>query len=215
MTYEELVQAIQDYLETSETTFVSSIPLFVKSVENRVYNSVKLPALRKNVIGNFTAGNRYLTVPTDFLSMFSLAAIDPTTERYNYLLLKDANLIREVYPSPSAVGVPKVFGTMDSTTMILGPTPDKDYGAELHYFYYPETLVTAGTTWLSENFYSVILYGAIAEGYRFLKGDKDQQVVYDDQYQNALSLLREYAEGRRRSDAYSNKNAKPPTVVGE
>lgn len=215
MTYNELIAAAQNYLATSEVTFVSSIPMFVRAVENRVYNSVKLPALRKNVLGNFTNGNRYLTVPADFLQMFSLATIDPTTGEYNYLLLKDANLIRAVYPTPTVKGLPKVFGVMDSVTMILGPTPDQDYGAELHYFYYPPSLVEAGETWLSKNFASVMLYGVIAEAYRFQKGDKGMQDVYDEQYSSALSMLRVFAEGRARSDAVSDKQPKPPIVIGE
>ncbi len=214
MIYSELVTAVQDYLETSETKFVSSIPMFVRAVENRVYNAVKLPALRKNVLGNFTTSNRYLTVPTDYLSMFSLAAID-ASGNYTYLLFKDANLIREVYPSPTITGTPKMFGVMDAVTLILGPTPDINYGAELHYFYYPASLVDAGTSWLATNFYSVILYGVIAEGYRFLKGDATQQATYDNQYDSALGLLRNFAEGKERNDAYSSKQPKPQIVTGE
>lgn len=214
MTYDELKQTVQDYLESSETRFVANIPMFVRMVENRVYNSVQIPALRKNVTGQCTAGNKYITTPSDFLSSFSLAIIDPATGVYDYPQLKDVNLIREVYPSPTLQDVPKYYAIFDKSTLILGPTPDKNYGVELHYFYYPETLVTAGTSWLAENYPSVILYGVIAEGYRFQKGDAAQQKAYEEQYAEALNLLQGQA-GKTRNEAYSNNVPKPAAPVGE
>lgn len=215
MKYDDLKQQVQDYLETSEATFVANIPNFVKEVENRVYNEVQMPALRKNVEGSIAADNKYLKMPGDFLSLFSFAVIDPDTGEYHYTMLKDVNLIREVYPSPTFKQRPKYVGLFDPTTLILGPTPDRAYKAELHYFYYPETMVTAGESWLSKNFPSVMLYGVIAEGYRFLKGDAAQQKVYDDQYAAALNLLRKQAEGKARNDAYANNTAKPTIPFGE
>lgn len=215
MTYDELKQAVQDYLEEAETTFVNNIPLFVKAVENRIYNEVQLPALRRNVTGQINAGNRYLILPTDFLAVFSVAVIDSVTGSYDYILFKEVNLIREMYPSPNQTGKPKVFGQFDTTSFILGPSPDKDYAIELHYFYYPESLVTAGETWISKNFRSVMLYGVIAEGYRFLKGDEAQQKVYDEQYKEALNLLRKLSEGVQREDAFSTVPMKTNVNVGE
>lgn len=217
MTYDELKQHVQDYLETNETTFVANIPLFVKTVENRVYSDpeVQLPAVRKNLTGTCEVGNKYLGTPDDFLSAYSLAVFDVGTNEYNYVELKDVNLIREVYPTPSHTGMPKVYGIFDHNTIMFGPTPDKAYAVELHYNYYPETLVTAGQTWLATNFPTVMLYGVIAEGYRFQKGDAAQQKVYDDQFAQALVQLKRYGGARVRTDAYANNQAKPTTSVGE
>jgi hypothetical protein len=215
VTYGELKQAVQDYLETSETAFVSSIPLFVETVENRVYNEVQIPALRKNVTGQMTAGSRYIVVPEDFLSVFSTAIIDPDTGEYSYLLFKDVNYIREVYPSPNTLGPPRVYGLFDTTSFILGPSPDKSYEVELHYFYYPTSLVEAGESWLSKNFSAVMLYGVIAEGYRFQKGDEKQQAVYDAQFNRALGLLGKLGEQKSRDDAFSTTVSNHTTKVGE
>lgn len=215
MNYTELKQQVQDYLESTETKFVNNIPTFVRAVENRIYNEVQLPSLRRNVTGALQQGNRYLVVPTDFLSVFSMALIDPTSGEYNYLLFKDVNLIREVYPSPTVLGTPKVFGTYDSKSFIIGPSPDKTYAVELHYFYYPTSLVDANTSWVATNFPSVMLYGCISEGYRFLKGDAAQQKTYDDQYREALNLLRKLGEGIQRDDAFSTTNTKFKVSIGE
>jgi hypothetical protein len=215
MTYEELKQALQDYLEEREETFVNNIPMFIRAVENRVYNEVQLPALRKNVTGTMQSGNRYIVLPTDFLSVFSMAAIDPVSGEYSYMNFKDVNLIREMYPNPTYTNTPKAFGLFDTTSAIVGPTPDKNYLVELHYFFYPESIVTAQQSWLAKNFPSVLLYGAVAEGYRFLKGDAAQQKVYDDQYKEALNLLRKLGEGVTREDAYSTVPVKTNVIVGE
>jgi len=215
MNYNELKQALQDYLESDETTFVSNIPIFVKTVENRIYNAVQLPTLRKNALSELTVGEKYLELPNDFLTTCSLALVDPDTGSYTYPLYKDVNLIREVYPVPTLTGTPKFYGLFNAQTLIFGPTPDKKYTAELHYFYYPETIVTAGTSWLGDNFPSVLLYGALSEGYRFQKGDQAQQQIYDAQYQEALSLLRNTAEGRSGVDAYSNVTPKAKPSVSE
>lgn len=217
MTYDELKTAVQDYLETGEVKFMSNFDMFVKSAENRIYTdqSVQIAALRKNITGTCESGNKYITLPEDFLSVFSLAVNDVAVGDYRYCMLKDVNLIREVYPNPNFRGLPKYFGLFDHNTLIFGPTPDKAYVVELHYQYNPESLVTAGETWLSKNFPSVLLYGVIAEGYRFLKGDAAQQKVYDDQYAQALGTLRVHSSARVRTDAYANNQPKPSTPVGE
>jgi hypothetical protein len=147
--------------------------------------------------------------------VFSLAFIDPNTGTYNYVLFKDVNFMREVYPNPSITGVPKAFGLFDTTTLILGPPPDQAYGVEFHYFYYPTSLVDAGTSWVADNFPSVVLYGTIAEAYRYQKGDAAQQKIYDDQYVGALNLLRKLGEGRNRDDAFSTTTTKLNPIVGE
>lgn len=217
MTYDELKTAVQDYLETSESTFLSNFDLFVRTVENRVNHSVHLPAQRRNMTGTCSTGVKYLDLPDDFLSVFSLAMIDPVTGEYSYCLLKDVNLIHEAYPNPTLhTGIPRYFGLFDHNSMILGPTPDKQYVVELHYHRAPKSLVEEKTgTWLSKNFSSVLLYGVIAEGYRFQKGDAAQQQAYDAQFDRALSLLKQHGEVRVRNEAYANNQAKPTTPVGE
>lgn len=212
MQYDELTQALQDYLETDETTFVDNIPVFVRAVENRVYNEVNLPSLRKNSSGSLAANDRYMSMPEDFLGVSSLALIDVEVGEHIYLLMKDVHMVRELYPSPTATGVPKFFGLYEPQTLLIGPTPAKEYQVELHYFYYPESLVTAGTSWLADNFESVVLYGVIAEGYRFLKGDPAQQQIYDNQYMNALGLLAKTVGQTINFDRYSNKQ---PRTTGE
>lgn len=208
MNYAELVDAIQKYLETNEASFVANIPMFVRAVENRIYNEVQLPALRRNATGSTTIDNKFLSLPSDFLAPHSLAIIDPSTGAYNYVLFKDENLVREMYPLPSTKGMPKIYGLFDADSAVLGPTPDKAYAVELHYFYYPESLVTAGTSWVATNFPSVMLYGCIAEGYRYLKGEEKMQAVYDGQYREALNLLRKLGEGRNRGDSYRDGQVK-------
>lgn len=205
MNYAELTTAVQDYLETSEATFVANIPLFVRAVENRVYSEVRLPSLRKNSEGSLNAGDKYVSMPDDFISVYSFAIIDPDTDEHAYLMLKDVNLIREVYPNAASTGVPKFYGLFEEKALILGPTPAKSYNTELHYSYFPESMVTAGTSWLADNFEAVVLYGVIAEGYRFLKGDATQQKIYDEQYMNALGLLARTVGQRIHIDRYTYK----------
>lgn len=215
MTYNELKQAVMDYLGTNETTMLDNMHIFCEAVENRVYNEAQLPALRKNVTGYMNVGNRYQIMPNDFLSVFTFAVIDPQTGEYEYLMYKDVNYIREVYPQPTATAKPKVFGLFDTSTLILGPSPDKAYGVEMHYFYYPESIVTAGESWVSKNFPTVMLYGMVAEAYRFEKGEAAQQQIYDTQYREALNLLRKLGEGVQRDDAFSTTTIKPKIQLGE
>ena len=207
---QNLWYAIQTYCETTEPSFVNNIPSFVQLAEERVYNSVQLPAIRKNVTGSMTNGNRYFTLPSDWLATFSLAVTNPTTGAQTYLLDKDVNFIRESFPNPTATGIPQYYAIFDANTMLLGPTPNAAYTAELHYYYYPTSIVTAGTSWLSTNFETVLLYGAIREGYTYLKGDTDLAATYEQKYQEALGLLKVLGDGKDRRDAYRSGQARVP-----
>ena len=205
MNYAELTAAIQDY---TENTFTSTeLATFVQNAEQRIYNSVQLPALRKNVTGHTTQDNKYIAAPSDFLSVFSLAVIDGNN--YEYLLNKDVNFIRQAYPDPYDTGLPRyyaLFGPQSNypneLSFILGPTPDDSYGVELHYFYYPESIVTAGTSWLGDNFDSALLYGSILEAYTFMKGEADIMAGYKSRYDEAMFLLKQLGDGKDREDAY-------------
>ena len=228
MTYTELITAIQTYTENTfpsttlaDGTTVSSttqLNRFITQAEQRIYNSVQFPSLRKNVTGTVTSSNKYLSCPNDFLATYSLAVIDPTTGAYTYLLNKDVNFIREAYPIPTDTGTPKyyaLFGpTVASSTIstelsfILGPTPDAVYSVELHYYYYPESITTATTTWLGDNFDTVLLYGSLVEAYTYMKGEQDIVVLYDTKYKEALALAKRLGDGLERSDAYRSGQAR-------
>ena len=215
MTYEELCTAIQDYVEN--TFSADQLALFTKEAEQRIYNSIQLPDLRKNVTGVITQDNKYLSCPNDFLSVYSMAVIDPDTDEYLYLLNKDVNFIREAYPNPNDKAKPKyyaIFGpqstNVNELSFILGPTPDTDYDVELHYFYYPPSIVDAGSTWLGDNFDSALLYGSILEAYTFLKGEPDTMTFYRQRYEEAMNLLNTLATGKDRGDAYRNGQARIP-----
>jgi hypothetical protein len=208
MNYTELRTAVQDYCENTFTDV--DFATMTKLAEQKIYNSVQLPSLRKNVTGALTATNKYLALPEDFLSVFSLAVVDGTGA-YNYLLNKDVNFIREAYPIPTATGTPKyyaVFGpdsaTLQELTLILGPTPSADLTAELHYFYYPISIVTAGTSWLGDNFDSALFNGVMLEAIRFMKGEEDLILLYADAYKQSLTLLKNLGDGKLRQDAYRN-----------
>jgi hypothetical protein len=194
MNYAELTQALQDYLETSETSFVSNIPNFVRQAEQRIYRSVQIPELRKNVTASTTSGNQYLARPSDFLSVFSLAVVNGSGD-YSYLYDKDVNFIREAYPSSSTSGLPKYYAQFDGDQVgtegnfILGPTPNATYTVELHYYYDPPSIVATGTSWLGTNAEAALLYGALIEGYTYLKGDADMLTLYMDRYAEAMQQL--------------------------
>jgi hypothetical protein len=218
MNYTELSQAIQQYTENTETSFVDNIPVFVEQAEQRIYNSVQFPSLRMNVTGNCTLGNKYLACPTDFLAAYSLAVVDGTGA-YTYLLNKDVNFIRESYPTPTDQGLPlyySLFGPRSSEpnelTFLLGPTPDANYTMELHYFFYPETIVTAGTSWLGDNLDSVLLYGSLVEAYTYMKGEADMVAQYEKKYQEALAIAKRLGDGMERRDAYRSGQARVPVV---
>jgi hypothetical protein len=219
MTYTELVAEIQAYTENYEQLFVDNIPVFVTQTETRVYNTVQLPPLRRNVTGVVSNSNKYLPCPLDYLSTFSLAVVD-ADGRYEYLLNKDVNFIRAAYPNPSITGLPQyyaLFGpavssnvTSNELTFILGPTPDAQYDVELHYYYYPESITVAanGRTWLGDNYSPVLLYGSLVEAYTFMKGEQDMMAYYDKKYQDALMQLNRLGTGLERGDAYRDGQAK-------
>jgi hypothetical protein len=219
MTYTELVAEIQSYTQNYESDFVANIPTFVDQAETRIYNTVQIPALRKNVTGVTTNGNKYLSCPNDFLSVFSIAVIDGTGA-YEYLLNKDVNFIRAAYPNPNDTGLPKYYALFgptvvsstvtDELSFILGPTPDSSYSVELHYYYYPESITTAadGRTWLGDNYSPVLLYGSLVEAYIFMKGEADMMAAYEKKYQDALAQLNRLGTGLERGDAYRDGQAK-------
>jgi hypothetical protein len=210
MNYAALVQAIQDYCENQESSFVANIPTFVQLAEERIYNSVQLPAIRKNQVGNVTAFNPYLSLPTDWLATFSLAAITPGTSAYSYMLDKDVNFIREAFPYPAVTGMPTHYAQFNKDTLLLGPTPDTSYAVELHYYYYPESIVTAGTSWLGDNFETVLLYGSLREAYIYMKGDADLIQQYEAKYMESLDLLKNLGDGKNRMDAYRSGQVRVP-----
>jgi hypothetical protein len=180
--------------------------------EERIYNAVFIPAIRKNQIGTLTPSNKYLTVPADWLANFSLSVIDPVTNAQTFLLDKDVNFIRECYPDPDDIGIPKYYAIFDKNTFILGPTPDSNYQVELHYYYYPQSIVTASTSWLGDNFETVLLYGTLREAYIYMKGEQDMMQYYEQKYQESLGLLKLLGEGKDRRDAYrSGLNRIPVT----
>ena len=219
MNYAQLVASIEAYTENnfpditladgSVETSAEQVDRFIQQAEQRIYNTVQFPSLRKNVTGTVTINNKYLGCPNDFLAPYSLAVID-ATGAYEYLLNKDVNFIRQAYPNPSTdVGIPKYYALFGAQTndpnelpFILGPTPDATYGVELHYFYYPESIVTAGTSWLGDNFDTVLLYGSLVEAYTFMKGETDLLAVYDGKYKEALALAKRLGDGMERQDAY-------------
>jgi hypothetical protein len=209
--YAALSQAIQDYTQNYEQTFVDNIPVFVQQTETRIYNTVLIPALRKNVTGVTSNGNKYLSCPNDFLSVLSLAVIDDTGN-YEYLLNKDVNFIRAAYTNPSDTAIPKYYALFGPTvaggnittelSFILGPTPDSAYDVEMHYYYYPESIVTAETSWIGDNYDPVLLYGSLVEAYTFMKGEQDMMAYYEKKYQDALMQLVRLGGALERGDAY-------------
>lgn len=212
MNYSQLSTLIQDYCESTESSFVSNIPTFVQLAEERIYNSVQIPAIRKNVTGTMTINFQYFQLPSDWLSTFSLAVIDPTTGEYEYLLNKDVNYIRQAYPPPNSYGKPKYYAIWDDTSMIIGPTPNLAYTAELHYYYYPTSIVSANTSWLGDNFETVLLYGSLREAYIYLKGEQDMMQYYDQKYMEALAQLKRLGDGLDRQDAYRSGQVRVPVT---
>jgi hypothetical protein len=221
MNYAELVAAIQSYTENQfPTTYLADgtgvtstqqIDRIIEQAEQRIYNSVQFPSLRKNQTGVVSPSTPYLSAPTDYLSTYSFAVIDATDE-YHYLLNKDVNFIREAYPSPAFTGLPRFYALFGPTvtggvitnelSFILGPKPDAAYTVELHYYYYPESIVTANTTWLGDNFDTVLLYGCLIEAYTFMKGSQELVALYDTKYKEALALAKRLGDGLERQDAY-------------
>ena len=228
MNYSQLVTAIQSYTENqfpdvyladgSTENYTAQINRFIQQAEQRIYNSVQFPPLRKNMFTPLTANNKYVSLPNDFLSVYSLALVtgvtgaDLDTGTFEYLLNKDVNFIRQAYPSPNDTGEPKYYALFGPTivsltitnelSLIVGPTPDAAYYVELHYYYYPESITTATTTWLGDNFDSVLLYGSLVEAYSFMKGEQDIIGLYDTKYKEALALAKRLGDGMERQYAY-------------
>jgi hypothetical protein len=224
MNYATLFETIKGYVEndfpntswtgsdgssTVTLTSTEQINTFIQEAEQRIFNTVQLLDLRKNVTGNVTSGNKYLSVPSDWLANFSLAVIDGSGN-YEYLLNKDVNFIRQAFPNPSDTGLPTHYAYFDENSYILGPTPDASYQVELHYYYYPPSIVTAGTSWLGDNFDSVLLYGSLLEAYTFMKGEADIIAGYQKRYDEAMAMLKQLGEGKNRQDMYRTPQARYP-----
>jgi hypothetical protein len=224
MNYTELTTAIQDYTENTFTA--SQLATFVQQAEERIFNTVQFPSLRKNVTGTTTASNKYLSSPGDFLSVYSLAVID-ATGRYEFLLNKDVNFIRAAYPNPTSTGTPKYYALFGPTTtnnnppvitnelsFILGPTPNAAYSVELHYFFYPQSISESptGTSWLGDNFDPVLLYGSLVEANTFMKGEPDMTAMYEAKYKEALAMAKRLGDGLERQDAYRSGQYRQPVT---
>jgi len=219
VTYIQLVAAIKSYTENYETDFVANIPVFVTQAETRIYNTVQIPPLRKNVTGIVSTNNKYLSCPLDFLSVFSFAVID-STGRFEYLLNKDVNFMRAAYPNASTTGIPQYYALFgptvassvisDELSFIVAPTPDAQYDVELHYYYYPESITVAadGRTWLGDNYDPVLLYGALVEAYTYMKGEQDMMLYYQKKFDDSMMQLNRLGTGLERGDAYRDGQAK-------
>jgi hypothetical protein len=207
MNYTELKTNIEDICENSFTD--DQLAMFTQQAEQKIYNTVQIPALRRNVTGTLTASNKYLSTPSDFLWSYSLAVIDGSGV-YHFLLNKDVNFMREAYPNPTDTGLPKHYAYFDDDTFIVGPTPDSSYSSELHYGYYPQSIVTAGTTWLGDEFDSALLNGALIEAIRFMKGEPDIVAIYEKLYLQAITLLKGLGDGKLREDAYRSGQFRVP-----
>lgn len=218
MDYAALTNSIKAYAEndfpdtvgTSDLTSAEQLAIFVRQAEQRVYNSVQMLVERVTDTLTTTPGNALLAVPTDWLSNFSMAVVDPDTSEYTYLLNKDVSFIRESFPDPTDTGAPQYYSYYDATQYILGPTPDVAYDIELTYFKYPESIVTATNTWLGDNFDSVLLYGSLLEAYTFMKGEADVIVEYQKRYDDAMGQLKQLAEGKNRQDTYRTLQSRVP-----
>ena len=224
MNYAELFETIKGYVEndfpntswtgsdgssTATLTSTEQINTFIKEAEQRIFNTVQLLDLRRNVTGTCTAGVKYLSVPDDWLANFSLAVIDGDGN-YEYLLNKDVSYIRQAFPNPSELGKPTHYAYFDEDSYILGPTPDASYEMELHYFYYPPSIVDSGTSWLGDNFDSALLYGALLEAYTFMKGEADVMAQYQKRYDEAMAMLKQLGEGKNRQDMYRSGQVRYP-----
>mgnify|MGYP003132881790 CR=1 FL=1 len=209
MNYAELLQSIKDFTENDETTFVNNIPTFVRQTEEKIYRTVLVPELRKNVTANLTQNNRFLARPSDFLAPFSIAVVDGSNN-YNYLLPKDVNFIREAYPNNTTGGLPKYYAEFDGDVVasstpghfLLGPTPDSAYLVQLHYYFDPPSIVTSSTSWLGDNAEEALLYGSLVEAYIFMKGEADVLGMYQQRYNDALKRVMVLGEGRLKRDDY-------------
>jgi hypothetical protein len=202
-TYAQLKTAIQDYTENTETSFVTNLPTFIKNAEQRIFKLVDLEVFRKNATSTLSQNDPYLSVPTDYLASFSFSVTSSNVK--TFLLQKDVNYLQEYTPNPATTGLPKYYAFFDIDNFIVAPTPDSNYAVELHYYYKPTSLTAgsdSGNTWLSENAPNAMLYGSLVEAYTYMKGEQDLMVVYEKQFQEALSRIKDLAEARENSDAY-------------
>jgi len=209
-TYGTLKTAIQDYLDNSETTFTNNLDNFIQTTEERILKAVQLPVFRKNVTGSVTASDTYLAAPDDFLSPFSLALIDGSSN-YSYLLLKHVSWIRDYTPAVATTGEPLYYAIFDNDSFILAPTPNSNYNVELHYYYRPNSLTTVSSssqTWLSENAPNAMLYGSLVEGAVFMKSDPQTIALYDSKFQEALGMLKLLGEFKDVRDEARNDQIK-------
>ena len=226
MNYTTLFETIKSYVEndfpdtqwtdtagTGTITFTQKeqIDTFIRQAEQRIYNTVQLPALRKNVTGNCTSGNKYLAMPSDWLAMFSLSIIRSTGVQ-EYLLNKDVEFIRSCFPDPNDTAEPTHYAIFDNNTMILGPTPNSNYSMEMHYYYYPASIVDVNTSWLGDHFDSALLYGCLLEAYTFMKGEKDVLDNYTARYAEAMTLLKQLGDGKDRQDTYRSGQVRYPVT---
>ncbi len=207
MNYTELKTNIEDICENSFTD--DQLAMFTQQAEQKIYNTVQIPALRRNVTGTLSADNKYLSTPSDFLWSYSLAVVDGSGN-YHFLLNKDVNFMREAYPNPTDTGLPKHYAYFDDNTFIVGPTPDSSYSSELHYGYYPQSIVTADNTWLGDEFDSALLNGALIEAIRFMKGEPDIVAMYEKLYLQSVTLLKGLGDGKLREDAYRSGQFRVP-----
>mgnify|MGYP003116904646 FL=1 len=221
MNYTELYETVKGYVENDfpDTSFTDSagdsitltsteqVNTFIKQAEQKIYNAIQILNLRKNVTGNLTTGNQYLSVPSDWIANFSLAVID-SSSNYTYLLNKDVNYIRESFPNPNSTGKPTHYALFDDNSYIVAPTPDEDYSMELHYFYYPDSIVTTGNSWIGDNYSSVLLYGTLIEAHIFMKGEPEVYKTYTDKYNQSMTGLKQLSEGKNRQDMYRTEQAR-------
>jgi len=218
LTYAQLSTAIQQYTEVDEPSFVDNIPNFIINTETLINNTVQLPAFRKNVTGETTIDFPYIDIPTDFLSVFSIALTGYdtagviTATPYKYLLQKDVNYVREAYPTVSPSGEPAVYSIFSNSAFLLGPTPDKCYTLELHYYAYPPSITVAGTSWLGTNFPNALLYGALTEAYTYLKGEQDMLQLYQGKFDQSLMLLKQLGDGKDRQDNFRTVQVRDPVI---
>jgi len=202
-TYTTLKQAIQDWTENSETTFVNNLDVFITNAEERIFKLVDLDFFRKNVGAAMTSGIQYLNVPADYLASFSLSYTKANGDK-EFLLLKDVNFLQEHHPDATETGDPKYYATFDIDNFLIAPTPNDAYNVELHYYYRPQsiTATASGTSWLGDNAPNALLYGCLIEAYTFMKGEPDMLQLYEGRFGEAILRMKNYGEGRENTDAY-------------
>lgn len=209
MNYAQLSQALQDYLQNDESTFVSEIPTIVKQAEDRIFQTCQLPVFKRNASSAMTGGSRFVAAPSDFLAVASMAITQGGSEGYALLLEKEVAFLQEAYPRPSDVGQPRFYALWDDNTFLVAPIPDTAYPVELHYYYRPPSIVDTGTSWLGTNAESALLYGCLVEAYTFMKGEQDMLQLYAARYADALGRLKNLGEARNKTDALREDNPRP------